>query len=87
MPQQVKNPTSIHEDPGLIPDPDEGSSVALCCSVGGRHSSDLLLLWLWCRLAATAAILPLAWELPYATGLALKRQPPTPQKNTFIHVL
>ena len=27
---------------------------------------------LWCRLAATAPIWPLAWELPYAAGVALK---------------
>ena len=40
--------------------------------VGRRCSSDLVLLWLWCRLAATAPIQPLAWELPYATGVALK---------------
>jgi len=33
-----------------------------------------VLLWLWCRLAATARIRPLAWEPPYATGAALKRQ-------------
>ena len=32
-------------------------------SVGYRCSSDLALLWLWCRAAATALILPLAWEL------------------------
>ena len=25
---------------------------------------------LWCRLAAVALILPLAWEPPYATGVA-----------------
>ena len=31
-------------------------------------------LWLWCRPAAAVAIQPLAWELPYATGAALKRQ-------------
>ena len=31
------------------------------------------LLWLWCRLAAVAPIPPLAWEPPYATGMALKR--------------
>ena len=31
-----------------------------------------ILLWLWCRLAAAAQIPPLAWELPYATGAALK---------------
>ena len=30
------------------------------------------LLWLWCRMAATAQIPPLAWELPYAVGVALK---------------
>ena len=35
-----------------------------------RHSSDLALPWLWCRLAATAPIQPLAWEPPYATGAA-----------------
>ena len=29
-------------------------------------------MWLWCRSAATALILPLAWEPPYATGMALK---------------
>ena len=33
-----------------------------------------MLLWLWCRMAATAPIWPLAWELPYVTGLALKWQ-------------
>ena len=29
--------------------------------------------WLWCRPKATASIRPLAWEPPYATGVALKR--------------
>ena len=31
-----------------------------------------MLLWLWCRPAAVAPIRPLAWELPYAMGAALK---------------
>ena len=31
-----------------------------------------MLLWLWCRPAATAWIRPLAWESPYAMGAALK---------------
>ena len=35
---------------------------------------DLALLWLWCRPAATALTGPLAWEPPYAMGVALKRQ-------------
>ena len=33
---------------------------------------DLALLWLRCRPAAVALIRPLAWELPYATGVTLK---------------
>ena len=39
-----------------------------------RHSSDPSLLWLWHRLAAAALVGPLAWELPYATGMTLKSQ-------------
>ena len=46
----------------------------MSCSVGRRGSWDLALLWLWRRLAAVALIRPLAWEPPYAVGLALKRQ-------------
>ena len=46
----------------------------MSCGVGGRHSSDRILLWLCCRPAATALIHPLAWEFPYAMGVALKRQ-------------
>ena len=42
--------------------------------MGRRRGSDLVLLWLWYRPAATAPIRPLAWEPPYAAGLALKRQ-------------
>ena len=40
--------------------------------VGGRCGSDPELLW--CRPAATAPIRPVAWEPPYATGVALKRK-------------
>ena len=45
----------------------------MSCSVGHRHGSDPDLLWQWCRLAAVAQIGPLAWELPYAEGTALKK--------------
>ena len=31
------------------------------------------MLWLWHRPAATAPVRPLAWEVPYAMGAALKR--------------
>ena len=33
-----------------------------------------VLLWLWGGLAATALILPVAWELPYAVDAALKNK-------------
>ena len=45
--------------------------------VGHRRGSDPTLQWLWHRPAAAALIQPLAWELPYATGTALK------SKNIF----
>ena len=44
------------------------------CGVDRRHSSGPKLLWLCRWPAATAPILPLAWKLPYAIGMALKRQ-------------
>ena len=40
------------------------------CGVGRRGGWDPDLLWLWCRLAAIALIRSLAWEPPYATGVA-----------------
>jgi len=44
----------------------------MSCGVSHRFDSDLALLWLWCRLAATVLIRPLAWELLYAAGASLK---------------
>ena len=44
----------------------------MSCGVGCRHGLDPALLWLWPRLAAVALIRPLAWELTYAVGVALK---------------
>ena len=35
---------------------------------------NLVLLWLWCKTAATTPIGPLAWEPPYAMDVALKGQ-------------
>ena len=44
----------------------------MSCGVGHREGWDPELLWLWCRLAAAAPIQLVAWELPYASGAALK---------------
>ena len=52
--------------------------------VGRRRGSDLVLLWLWCRLAATALIRALAWEPPYAAGVALEKGKNTHTKNVYI---
>ena len=49
-------------------------TLALLSGVGWRLSSDLTLLWLWCRPAAAALIGPLVWEPLCATGAALKRK-------------
>ena len=46
----------------------------MSCGVGRRHGSDLVLLWLWCRLAAVALIRPLAWGPPHAVSVALKKE-------------
>ena len=57
----------------------------MSCGVGCRCGSDPELLWLWCRPVATAPIRPLAWEPPYAVGVALekaKSQKKTKQKKT-----
>ena len=42
------------------------------CGACSRHGSDLVLLWLWHRLAAAALIRPLAWEAPCAVCTALE---------------
>ena len=41
--QQVKNPTSSHDDVGFILGL---AGVAMSCGIGFRHSSDPTLLWL-----------------------------------------
>ena len=66
----------------------KGSSIAMSCGVGCRYGLDLVLLWLWCRPAAIAPIGPLAWEPPYAAGVAqemAKRQKKKKKVCTLYH--
>ena len=76
MAQWLTNATRNHEVAGLFPgltqwvkDP----ALPVSCGVGRRCGSDLVLLWLWHRPAATAPTRPLAWEPPYAVGAALEK--------------
>ena len=55
----------------------------MSCGVGNRHGLDPELLWLWYRLAGTALIRPLAWEIPQATGVALKEEKRKTKQNHF----
>ena len=75
MDQQLTNLTRIRENLGWIPGLAQcwESGIAMSCGVGHRCSSDPDLLWLWCRRAAVALIQPLAGELSYVTGAALKK--------------
>ena len=56
----VTNLTSTQQDADLVP----GLTQWL---------KDPALLWPWCRPAATVPIGPLAWKLPYAMSVALKK--------------
>ena len=72
MAQWLTNLTRNHEVAGSIPAlaMGWGSGIAVSCGVGCRCGLDPVLLWLWRRPVTTAPIRPLAWEPPYATGVA-----------------
>ena len=61
----------------------------MSCGVGRRCGLDPTLLCLRSRLTATAPIRPLAWEPPYAEGVALektkKKQTKKKQKKNLKH--
>ena len=84
--QWIMNLTRNHEVAGLIPGlarwvGDLG--IAESCGVGCRCGSDPALLWLWCSLVATAPIGPLAWESPYAVGVAPEK---AKRPNIYIYI-
>ena len=56
----------------------------MSCGVSHRRGLDPMLLWLWCSMAAVAMIRPLAWELPYASGVALKNKKQNKQTKTYL---
>ena len=58
MAQWLLNLTRNHEVAGLIPGLAQELRIwhCLCCGVGHRWGWDPELLWLWCRLVATAPI-------------------------------
>ena len=54
--------------------------------VGCRRGSDLAWLWLWHRSTAVAPVRLLAWEPPYAAGVALKKtKGKKKKKKVLIH--
>ena len=54
----------------------------MSCGIGHRRSLDLVWLWLW--LATTAPMPSLAWEPPYAAGVALKRPKEKIKKSSVL---
>ena len=81
--QGIKNPTSIHEDAGLIPGLIglSGLSIQNCCELWCG-----LKMWLRCYMAVAVAtpIRPLAWELLYVADSAIKKKTKNTVKVTFI---
>ena len=70
----VANPTSNHEDEGSIPGLTHGLRTSCCHELWYRLQMQLRsgIAVAVARPAAAAPFQPLAWELPYAMGVALK---------------
>ena len=64
---------------------DLGFDIAVSWGVGHRHGLNLMLRWLWRRVAAVSLIGPLAWDPPYAASVALKKEKKKCQ-NIPVHI-
>ena len=53
----------------------------MSCDLARRHSSDPMLLWLWCGPAAVSLIGSLAWVTPYAVGCGPEKDEGTKKKK------
>ena len=83
MAQWLTNPTRNHE---VVNHEASLSRLEIWCCRGLWCGLQMLgldpeLLWLWCRLPATAPTGPLAWEPPYAAGAALEMTKRQKKKN------
>ena len=76
MARQLTNLTRNPEVAGSIPGLTQWVKDRHCRELQRRSQTWLgsVLLWLWRRPVATAPVLPLAWERPYAMRVALKKQ-------------
>ena len=60
--------------------------LAVSCGVGCRCGSDSVLLWLWRKPVARAPIGPLAWEPPYAAGVAQEMAKRQKKKKVLLYL-
>ena len=75
MAQQFKNPTSMHENAGLIPGLTQWVRD-LALPQAAAYVADMAQIWhcCGCGIGWPVPIRPLAWEPPYAVGVALKKK-------------